>query len=353
MTGGLPEQVVAATRKAIGRERGAMLHGHLPLRIGYSGVGLGRIASSPTDTDIIREFEVAVKRYVGASYALATSSGTMALQLALEACGVARGDRVAVPALNFVAAAEAVKRAGAQTIFYDGSEPQLTDLAAAIVPDLLGMACSQSQIRGFDCPVIEDAAAALGSRGTNGVFCGARSTIGILSFNLNKIVTTGGGGMLLTNDYARYEKARLAAAHYKRPNRHFFNHDGVGFNGAMPVPAAAVGLASLANLAETLDRKYELYRRYREAFAEVHGARVLEPPRLSTWNRWLIAISVPAAFRDLTLIALSEAGIACRALFTPTPRMEGPYRDHQQDYPQADSLFASVICLPSGPELVE
>jgi dTDP-4-amino-4,6-dideoxygalactose transaminase len=346
-----PALAVSAVRKALdGRPKAAL---HDPPALGYSdGERLGdSLRFAPVGYSYVGEFESRIEQLVGRKHAIAISSGTAALHLALLSVGVKPGDLVKVPALTFAGAVAAVRYCGALPFFYERRAREPSDVMRQVVltVDLLGIPWNVAAYG--DEPIIEDAAQALGSGNSFGN-CGALGDVSILSFNSNKIVTTGGGGMVLTNSDAIAERIRFLATTAKTPSPHHYVHTEVGFNYRMPNACAALGLVMLDKLDDTLAKKARLHEAYRAAFADVPGVTVIEAPAGVTWNHWLNAIEVPAGQRDLTLQALTAAGYECRALYTPLPWLE-PYKRFAegQTFPEAERRFAVTVCLPSGPDL--
>lgn len=355
MNGFDPRAVVEAVRAALDGRPKAILHGHLPFQ-NPDELAL-RLAQGATDVTWVRLFEEAIAKKVGVGNAVATSSGTAALHLALAALSVGDRTTIPVPALTFAAVAAAVRYCGAKPKFYDMPEDARGAWRAVIGVDLLGLpGCSELKAMKDTYPgiLIEDAAQALGSFDAEGRACGSIGDISILSFNLNKVVTTGGGGMLLTNNPEITARARYLASQAKIKSEFFYDHSEVGFNYRMAVPAAIVGLSSLENLDRTLSAKSRLHARYAAAFQGLRpGVELVEAPAGVVWNHWLNAIEVPPGERDPTMDALAKAGYECRALFTPLPWV-GPYvrfSSQREAYPEAEYRFQRTICLPSGPEL--
>jgi perosamine synthetase len=280
---------------------------------------------------------------------VAVSSGTAALHLALLVAGVRPGDRVALPTLNFVAAAAAVRYCGASTVF----DPRGTDrdIKAEIDVHLLGRVSGRvvmTDPKGFG---IEDAAEALGSRWHNKP-CGSFWNISVLSFNNNKIVTTGGGGAVLTNDEDVADRVRHLATTARLPGLDF-DHDAVGFNYRMGNVNAALGLTQLLHLPTILRRKREIHEAYVHQIAAIIDADLSMPPEPSENERpnyWLNAITVPMTLRDFIMDALRSDGINCRPLFKPL-HMLAPYSGFERDDEAADRAtkhWLSTILLPSG-----
>lgn len=331
----------------------------------------------------VNTFERGIAELTGAAHAIAVSNGTSALQVALLLAGVRPGDDVLVPALSFVATANAVAHANATPYFVD-SDPETLGMSAesidrvlaagtrsssgvvnaatgrrigAIVPmHTLGHPAAIEQIvsiaDSYGVPVVEDAAESLGSR-VGGKHTGTFGLLGIISFNGNKTITTGGGGMILTDDDGLAIRARHLTTTAKLPHRWEFEHDEVAFNYRMPNLNAALGMAQLERLSDFLADKRTLATRYQQAFADVAGVTFLAEPHGTESNYWLCAVRVDGGLRrrDEFLEAANDGGLQCRP-FWNLLSAQAPYRDvPHAPIPVAEQLHASVVCLPSSPAL--
>ncbi|MCC7484477.1 MAG: LegC family aminotransferase [Burkholderiales bacterium] len=333
----------------------------------------------------VDEFEARLSELTGAAYAVATVNGTAALHVCLRLAGVGPGDEVIVPALSFVATANAVAYCGAVPHFADASEetlgldPQrlaahlaiaagrrggeLVNLATgrtlrAVVPmhtfghpadlDALAAAC-----REFGLPLIEDAAESLGSL-YRGAHTGTRGLLGALSFNGNKIVTTGGGGAVLTGSRELAAAARHLTTTARTAAGWEFVHDEVGYNYRMPNVNAALGLAQLERLPQLVERKRALAARYRGAFEGCAAARVFEPPGYSESNHWLTAVLLETddmAARDAVLKALNDAGIGARPAWRLMHRLPMYRECPRMELSVAERLERKIVNLPSSAHL--
>lgn len=336
----------------------------------------------------INDLERAIEIECQVKHAIATSNGSAALELALNAVGIESGDAVIVPALSFVAAANAVVHLGASPVFLDarnsdfGLSPRdLVDfleretfcyhnggpvllrrtrqrLAAVIAVHVLGRPCGMTGLltacssRGI--PLVEDAAEALGSCLCE-LPCGSIGNVAVLSFNYNKIVTGGGGGAVLTNDDASAASVRHLATTARVGHPWEVAHDAVAWNYRMPTICAAVASAQLAKLPLFLRAKKALAEAYREELQVFHDIEFPDQPADVSSNEWLIPIMVrPAERRDELLTALHKRGLMARALFTPL-HLLAPYRESIRggDLSCAEDLWARTVCLPSGSKLGE
>ena len=333
----------------------------------------------------VGRFEQALAQTCGVAHAIAVSSGTVALQVALHVGGVEPGAEVIVPALTFVASANAIVHAGAVPHFVDVDEttlgispPRLAEhLAqvgemrggklynkqtgrriAAILPvhvfghpvdmDALTAVAEKNQLL-----AIEDATEALGSF-YKGRPCGSLAPLSTLSFNGNKVVTTGGGGAVLTNDAALAQRIRHLTTTAKLPHRWAFLHDEVGWNFRMPNLNAALGLAQLEQLAQMVQAKRRLQRRYAEQFADFERLHVFADASFARSNYWLVTLILDEDNESLLnaiLAATNEAGLMTRPIWTPMHRLP-MYADHPRaPLPVTESLAARIINVPSSPFL--
>lgn len=380
-----PSAVVAAIRSVTGDAPAIPLHapdiGELERR--YVDECLESTFVSSVGAFVTR-LEEQVAAITGAASAVAVSNGTVALQVALELAGVRAGDAVVVPTLSFIATANAVHHTGAHPIFVD-SEPGTLGMApdavaevlakAARTPDGLRDAATGRRIAAivpmhtfghpvrivelvaiadaYGVPVVEDAAESLGSR-VGERHTGTFGRLGILSFNGNKIVTTGGGGVILTDDAELGRRAKHLTTTAKLPHAWEFEHDEAGYNFRMPNLNAALGVAQLERLPGFVAAKRELAARYEDAFSEVEGVSFLTEPMGTSSNYWLCAIRIDGglAERDAVLRATNDDGLQCRP-FWNLLHDQAPYRGEAHGpLDEAIALHASVVCIPSSPALV-
>jgi perosamine synthetase len=331
----------------------------------------------------VTRLEEEIAHYTGAAHAIAVSNGTVALQVALQLAGVEPGDEVLVPALSFIATANAVSHAGAHPYFVDSDErtlglsvPAVEEALrravrngdklmnaetgrriAAIVPmhtfgHPVDIAALLDVAERFGLPVVEDAAESLGS------FVGARHTgtfglLGILSFNGNKIITTGGGGMILTDEDELGRRAKHLTTTAKVPHAWAFEHDEIGWNFRMPNLNAALGVAQLSKLEGYRAAKRRLAARYATAFADLPGVEFLAEPEGTESNYWLCSVRIDGsrADRDELLGATNRAGLQARPFWSLLSD-QAPYRSAPRgDLRVAGALEDSVISIPSSPVL--
>jgi perosamine synthetase len=298
----------------------------------------------------VDRFEADLAELTGAKHAVATVNGTSALHTALLLAGVQPGDEVLVPALSFIATANAVRYCGATPHFLDSQESTLgldpvamgswlSEIStmgtgecvnrvtgkriAAVVPmhafghpcDVVGVMEVATEYR---LSVVEDAAESLGSL-MNGQYTGTFGLLGTLSFNGNKIVTTGGGGAILTNDAHLAQRAKHLTTTAKVPHRWEYTHDEVGYNYRMPNINAALGCAQLEQIDSFIASKRRLYESYFKALGQVDGVTLFqEPPstRSNYWLQTLILDTDQVDQRDEVLEALNDNGLMARPAWT-------------------------------------
>jgi perosamine synthetase len=333
----------------------------------------------------VDEFESRLAELCGARHAVAVVNGTAGLHAALHVAGVCAGDEVLVPTLSFVATANAVSQCGAVPHFVDCSsdtygmsslalEEHLQQIAepvggvfrnkhtgrrlAAIVPmHVFGHPVDMEQLLAlasrYRIPVVEDAAEALGAR-IGSRSAGTFGVAGVLSFNGNKIITTGGGGAVLTNDPEVARRLKHLTTTAKEAHRWDFVHDEVAFNYRMPNLNAALGCAQLERLPDILRKKKRLADAYAQAFSGSHDFRFVEelPGRIS--NNWLNAVELSPALnarRDEFLEAASDAGYQCRPVWRLLHRLAPYAACPRMDLAVAESVERRIINLPSSPQL--
>jgi perosamine synthetase len=317
----------------------------------------------------VDRFEAAFAEFCGTRHAVACSNGTAALHLALAALGVGAGDEVIVPSLTFVATANAVAYTGARPVFVD-SEPRtwtldpalveraITPRTKAIVPvHLYGHPADLDPIlelaAGHRLAVVEDAAEAHGAR-YKGRVVGGLGDVGVFSFYGNKIVTTGEGGMLVTDDGALAERLRLLRAHGMSPERRYW-HPQLGFNYRLTNLQAALGVAQMERIDELVEAKRRIARLYAEGLAGVPGLTLPPEEPWATSVYWLYSVLVDAeAFgmgRDALMAALGEDGLETRPVFVPLHRQ--PLYDAGERLPVAERLAATGLSLPSAVNLAD
>jgi perosamine synthetase len=343
-------------------------------------LGTGWVSSVGAYVD---RFERGLAERCGVARAVAVVNGTAGLHTALLLAGVAPGDEVLVPALTFVATANAVAHCGAIPHFVDsqpltlGLDAESLDahlhriarpgpdgpvnrdtgrrLAAVVPVHIFGHPVAMEPLNALAArwrlTVIEDATEALGSS-YQGRPAGSLARLAVLSFNGNKIITTGGGGAVLTDDPALADAARHLTTTAKLPHPWVFDHDRVGYNYRLPNLNAALGCAQLEQLDDILAAKRRLAGLYRQGLAGLPGLEVVTEPPGCHSNYWLNAVRVPdAAARDALLAAGHAAGLLLRPAWRLMPDLPMYRRCPRAPLPVAEALAARLVCLPSGPAL--
>ena len=330
----------------------------------------------------VDRFEADLARYTGARHAIAVVNGTAALHVALQLAGVRSGDEVLVPALTFVATANAVTYCGATPHFVD-SEKTTLGMAAGPLREYLSRVTEQragqcinrvtgrpvramapmhtfghpfdldgllALARDFNIVLVEDAAESLGSL-YHGQHSGTFGTFGVLSFNGNKTITTGGGGAILTNDSTLAKTAKHLTTTAKLQHAWEYEHDMVGYNHRMPNINAALGCAQLEQLPDFLASKRQLYLTYRNAFSSIAGMRVVGEPEGCHSNYWLQTLELNCdnmQLRDAILRATGASGYMTRPVWTPMHKLR-PYAScPRAPLPVTESLEQRLINMPSS-----
>jgi pyridoxal phosphate-dependent aminotransferase EpsN len=319
-------------------------------------------------------FEKEFSCYLGVQHSAAVSSGTAALHLAMRMIGIQPGDSVICPTLSFCSTANAITYEGGHPIFVDvessswNLDPQLLSeelkenasngrLPRAVISvDLYGQCADYKQIvevcANYDVPLIEDAAEALGATYA-GKKAGTFGRIGIFSFNGNKIITTSGGGMLVSKDQSLVEKARFLAGQARDPAPHY-QHSTVGFNYRLSNILAAIGRAQLKVLPERIDarrRNFELYSRA----LSVPGIEFMPEDPYGSSTRWLTCIMIdPSVFgadREEVRMALEAHNVEARPIWKPL-HLQPVFSDCKvRGGEVAERIFERGLCLPSGSNL--
>jgi dTDP-4-amino-4,6-dideoxygalactose transaminase len=324
---------------------------------------------------MVDAFEAAMAARCGRDHAVALSSGTAALHLALLEAGARPGTVVLVPTMTFAATANAVVYTGAEPFFVDCDEasgnvdPELLESAlkqldaagervAAVVPvDLLGRCADYTRIlpicERYGVSVVSDAAESLGSSHA-GRPAGAYGTTAVLSFNGNKVMTTSGGGMLLTDDAATAQRVRYLSTQARQPAVHY-EHTEIGYNYRLSNVLAALGLAQLERLDEMIGRRRALRARYAEVFRDHPGVRLFQRPGDEQDNCWLTAVVVDPAVAgwsaDDLRKALDAADIESRPLWKPMHQQPVFAGARSLLHGASDRLFDRGLTLPSGSAL--
>jgi len=331
----------------------------------------------------VNEFESQLQNITGAKCAVAVMNGTAALHLSLILVGVQANDEVLVPALTFIATANAVSYCHAIPHFVDSEDSSLgmdptalrnyldesTEMKnghcankstgriiRAMIPmhtfghplDIEGLLRIS---RDFNIAIVEDAAESLGSE-VGGVHTGNFGLLGTLSFNGNKTITTGGGGAIITNNLELGARAKHLSTTAKLPHRWQISHNEVGFNYRMPNINAALGCAQLEQLPHFLLNKRNLFDRYKEKFSTIPYVELVHEPTGCRSNYWLQTIKLDVSIkhlRDEILEATNNVGLATRPAWDLMHRMPIYSEMPRAKLPVSESLVERLINIPSNP----
>ena len=339
-----------------------------------------------TAGQFVDRFEKELADYTGSIRAIAVVNGTAALQIALKLAGVKGGDEVLLPALTFVATANAISYLGGTAHFVDSEEKTLgldamalrswLKHCAEVTVDGCRNRLTGKRIKallpmhtyGHPCDIenllsiandykivfIEDAAESLGSF-YQGKHVGTFGKFGTLSFNGNKIITTGGGGAILTNDMRLADRAKHITTTAKLSHRWEYIHDEIGYNFRMPNINAALGCAQLEQLPNFLQSKRQLTEQYTRAFKDIPQIRLVHEPEKCNSNYWLQTIILDktvSSQRNIILETTNNAHLTTRPAWKPMHQL-APYKNcPRAPLPVAESLAQTIINLPSSAGLV-
>lgn len=326
-------------------------------------------------------FERECAAYAGVKSALALSSGTAAALLAGRLMGIKEGDIVFCSSLTFIATIAPLVQIGAAPIFID-AEPESWNMSpsalaraladaeekgtlpkAVILVNLYGQSCDMDKLlplcERYGIPVLEDAAESMGAR-YKGKVSGSFGRFGFYSFNGNKIITTSGGGMLLSDGEEDIEKARFWATQ-ARDKAPWYQHSELGYNFRMSNVLAGIGRGQMKVLQERVLARRAVFDRYKAALDSFPEVCFMPEPDWSYSNRWLTTFTINAAYSSATpqdlIAALAAENIEARPVWKPMhlqPVFENaPYYPHEEGKDIAHDLFESGICVPSGSNLTD
>ncbi len=320
-------------------------------------------------------FEKEFAQYLNVPYTAALSSGTAGLHIAMRLTGVQPGDEVICPTFSFCSSANAIVYEGGRPVFIDSEEKswnidpgllaeELSECArkgklpkAIVTVDLYGQCADYQKIleisRHYDVPVIEDAAEALGA--TYGdQKAGAFGKMAVFSFNGNKIITTSGGGMLVSSDASLIERARFLATQARDPAPHY-QHSTIGYNYRLSNILAAIGRGQLSVLNERIEARRRNFETYQKSLGTVPGIQFMPEASYGLCTRWLTCITIDAkafgASREDVRLALEAENIEARPVWKPLhmqPVFSG-YRMRGREV--SEKIFQTGLCLPSGSQL--
>ena len=334
-------------------------------------------------------FEKRISKYTGSKYAISCTSGTAALHLALRIIGVREDDEVIVPTMTFIATANSVKYLKASPIFMDCDEFYNLDVRktisfiknktflknnysynkktkkrifALLVVHVYGNAVDMSSLmtvcKKRNIKIVEDAAGALGTYYLKGKFknkhAGTVSDVGCLSFNGNKIITSGGGGMILTNDKKLAQKAKyLSTQAMDDPIRYI--HNDIGYNYRLTNIQAAIGLAQLEKIKFFLKRKNIIYNFYKKAFKKITDINFAKKPNYAKNNKWMLSIEIDEKKRKLKKNALIrflfKNRIETRSTWLPIHKQRKYLNCETYKITNATKLYRKSLNIPSGTNL--
>ena len=382
----ITEQIVAAIRTVVGVGPAAL---HEPSFNGNEWLYLKECLDSTFVSSVgkfVDRFEVELAAFTGAKHVVAVVNGTAALHIALKLAGVKADDEVLIPALTFVATANAVTYCGATPHFVDG-EARTLGVDAAKLRDYLASHTEQRSgqcvnratgrvIRAlvpmhtfghpadldgllavahdFNLALVEDAAESLGSY-YHGRHTGTFGLMGTLSFNGNKTITTGGGGAILTDDTELARHAKHLTTTAKLPHAWEYRHDEIGYNYRLPNLNAALGCAQLEQLPIMLAAKRNLFHRYQSVFSPIVGVKLMTEPEQCQSNYWLQTLLLDTEQthqRDPILKATNSAGFMTRPTWILMHELMSFKDCPHMDLAGAQSLSRRLINIPSSSGLV-
>ncbi len=325
----------------------------------------------------VDKFEEELANYVGVKYAAALSSGTAAIHMALKAAGIGEGDIVFCSSLTFSATANPIIYQNATPVFIDSEEetwnmdPKALEKAfekypnpkAVVVVHLYGVPAKMNEIieicKNHNVTLIEDAAESLGSI-YKGKQTGTFGKYGIYSFNGNKIITTSGGGMLVSNDEERIQKVRFWSTQSRDKARHY-QHSEIGYNYRMSNIVAGIGRGQLKVLDERIKQKTDIYNRYKEAFKDIKEIKMQPVPEDTKPNHWLSTFVLNEASRvkpNDIMNALDAENIESRPVWKPM-HLQPIFEKYdfistcEEEDSVGQKLFENGVCLPSDTKMTE
>jgi len=318
----------------------------------------------------VDKFEQELAAKVGAKHAAALSSGTAAIHMALKAAGVGQGDIVFCQDLTFAATANPIIYQNASPVFIDSNfetwnmDPKALEAAfekypnvkAVIVVHLYGLSADMDPIvelcRKYNVTLIEDAAESLGTT-YKGKYTGTIGDFGIFSFNGNKIITTSGGGMLVSDNEERIAKVRFWATQARERARHY-QHEEIGYNYRMSNVVAGIGRGQLKVLDQRVAKKKYIFEFYQRELAELEGLQFMPTNKWNEPNYWLSCITLSDRIRPIDIIeALEKENIESRPIWKPM-HMQPVFEEY--DYigeGVSEKLFENGVCLPSDTKMTD
>lgn len=328
----------------------------------------------------VTNFEKELAQYVGVKSASALSSGTAAIHLGLKALGVTRGDVVFCSTLTFSASCNPILYLGATPVFIDSDAatwnmcPKALNLAfedaeknnklpkAVVVVNLYGQSADMDPIlelcQQYNVPILEDAAESLGAT-YKGRMSGTIGDIGIYSFNGNKIITTSGGGMMVSNNENYTKKATFWATQSREAERHY-EHKEIGYNYRMSNVVAGIGRGQLKVLNDRIAKKKEIYETYKEAFKDIEDIKMMNICDFGQSNYWLSVMTLKEDSKVKPLdimLALEKENIESRPVWKPMHMQpifsQYPFFTATKEISVSEDFFNRGVCLPSDTKMTE
>ena len=320
----------------------------------------------------VEAFEKKISSFLGVDHAVALSSGTAGLHLALLAIGIKPGDKVIVPTLTFAATAFAVKYTNAVPIFIDSDLTSWTidtsllenylntvDVRpkAIISVDIFGRPSNFDELTRisskFEVPLISDSAESLGAIYDDKPV-GSQALISIFSFNGNKIISTSGGGMLVSNNFEIASRVRYLATQ-ARENVHWYEHIEIGFNYRLSNLLAALGNSQLDRLNETIELRRRIQERYATNFAREADLEIVTNPQWGKSNYWITNLNIKNSRSEIARNSIKEAldlnEIESRFVWKPM-HLQPVFRDSMSFLNHnSETIYKSALCLPTGTDL--
>ena len=337
---------------------------------------------------MVHRFEQALASYLEMPHVMLVVNGTTGLFITLKVLNIGHFDEVLIPSLTFAATANAIVHAGAiphfvdscqksfaidfdklenyleENTFFDKSDRLINKKTGnqikAIVPvHILGASFDIARLKEVACKfklkIIEDSAEAFGSKyGSQRI--SALTGIGVMSFNGNKIITTGGGGAVVVQDEALAQKIRHITTTAKKPHRYELEHDDIGYNLRLPALNAALGYSQMMKMNVFLSKKRALYNRYLDIFKNISFGKMFNPDSFGESNCWLNAFILNEenkSKKDSILDLLNDKGIAARPFWKPLHLSTMYQNNPRSDCSMAMDLYERVLCLPSSASLAD
>ena len=334
----------------------------------------------------IKRFKSKISNITKSKYIILLNSGSSAIYLGLRSIDIKKNDEVLMPTLNYIANANAVKSLNAIPHFIDSEFSSLgidikklelylkknfkiykkktinikskNVVTCLIATHIFGVSCNMNELvklcRRYNIKLIEDASEALGSQ-YNGKHLGTYGDLGVLSFNGNKIITSGAGGALMTNNYNIYKKADHLSQNAKIPHKWKYEYNNLGYNIKMPNLNAALGLAQIERLKKYITSKRKLFKIYNKMFPKNEILTLLSPPKNLSWNYWLITILLKSEsinMRDKIISKLNKQGINVRPIWQLNHKISIYKNCPKMNLSNAEKLEKKIINLPSSAHLL-